>query len=114
MTWSAWMPQESRKCGYRKPDLPRDGIYRETRLPHQFACTSINSCYDAMLGTQVWTARGKPTLLCVVCLQPRTVKKLERAEDKERMMVRFDEEDPSGAPVSIRDRHGESAASAAE
>jgi hypothetical protein len=28
------------------------------------------------------------------------VKKLERAEDKERVMVRFDEEDPSGAPVS--------------
>jgi hypothetical protein len=44
----------------------------------------------------------------------RSVKKLERAEDKERMMVRFDEEDPSGAPVSIRDRDGESAASAAE
>jgi hypothetical protein len=44
----------------------------------------------------------------------RAVKKLERAEDKERMMVRFDEEDPSGAPVSVRDRDGESAASAAE
>jgi hypothetical protein len=44
----------------------------------------------------------------------RSVKKLERAEDKERMMVRFDEEDPSGAPVSIRDRNGKSAASGAE
>jgi hypothetical protein len=42
------------------------------------------------------------------------VKKLERAEDKERMMVRFDEEDSSGAPVSVRDRDGESATSAAE
>jgi putative transposase len=46
--------------------------------------------------------------------RPRLVKKLERAEDKERMMVRFDEEDPSGAPVSVRDRDRESAASAAE
>ena len=46
--------------------------------------------------------------------QPRSVKKLERAEDKERMMVRFDEEDSSGAPVSVRDRDGEAAASAAE
>jgi hypothetical protein len=36
---------------------------------------------------------------------PRLVKKLERAEDKE---------DPSGAPVSVCDRDGESAASAAE
>jgi hypothetical protein len=42
------------------------------------------------------------------------VKKLERTEGKERMMVRFDEEEPSGAPVSVRDRDGESAASAAE
>jgi len=41
------------------------------------------------------------------------VKKLEHAEDKERMM-RFDEEDPSGASVSVRDRDGESAASAAQ
>ena len=40
----------------------------------------------------------------------RAVKKLERAEDKERMMVRFDEEDPSGARVRIRDRDGDSAA----
>jgi hypothetical protein len=47
-------------------------------------------------------------------LLPVWSKKLERAEDKERMMVRFDEEDPSGAPVSVRDRDGESAASAAE
>jgi hypothetical protein len=31
---------------------------------------------------------------------PRLVKKLERAEDKERD-VRFNEEDPSGAPVSV-------------
>ena len=46
--------------------------------------------------------------------QARTVKKLERAEGKERMMVRFDEEEPSGAPVSVRDRDGESAASGAE
>jgi hypothetical protein len=30
------------------------------------------------------------------------------------MMVRFDEEEPSGAPVSVRDRDGQSAASAAE
>jgi len=29
------------------------------------------------------------------------------------MMVRFDEEDPNGAPFSVRDREGESAASAA-
>jgi hypothetical protein len=42
------------------------------------------------------------------------VKKLERAEDKEHMMVRFDEEEPSGAAVSVRDRDVESAASAAE
>jgi hypothetical protein len=42
------------------------------------------------------------------------LKKLEHAEDKERMMVRFDEEDTSGAPVSVRDRNVESAASAAE
>ena len=42
------------------------------------------------------------------------VKKIERTERKERMMVRFDEEDASGAPISIRDRDGESAASAAE
>jgi hypothetical protein len=47
-------------------------------------------------------------------LHPRLVKKLGRAEDEERMMVRFDKEDPSGAPDSVRDRHGESAASAAE
>ena len=45
---------------------------------------------------------------------PRSVKKLECAEDKERMMVRFDEEEPSGAPVSVRDRDGESAISAAQ
>jgi len=44
----------------------------------------------------------------------RTVKKLERAEENEHMMVRFDEEEPSGAPVSVRDRDGQSAASAAE
>ena len=37
---------------------------------------------------------------------PREVKKLERAEDKERMMVRFDEQDPSGAPASVLDRDG--------
>ena len=42
------------------------------------------------------------------------VKKFARAEDKEHMMVRLDEEEPSGAPVSLRDRDGESAASAAE
>jgi hypothetical protein len=47
-------------------------------------------------------------------LLPRIVKKLERAEEKEHMMVRFDEEDPSGAPARIRNRDGESAASAAE
>ena len=47
-------------------------------------------------------------------LHPRLVKKLGRAEDEERMMVRFDEEDPSGAPDSVRDRDAESAASAAE
>jgi hypothetical protein len=44
----------------------------------------------------------------------RLVKKLDRAEEKEHMMVRFDEEDPSGTPVNVRDRDGESAASAAE
>ena len=44
----------------------------------------------------------------------RSVKKLERAEDKERMMVRLREEHASGAPVSVRDRDGESAAFAAE
>jgi hypothetical protein len=44
----------------------------------------------------------------------RLVKELERAEDKEHMMVRFDEEEPSGAPVSVRDRDGESATPAAE
>jgi hypothetical protein len=54
--------------------------------------------------------RSFPAML----IRPRTVKKLERAEDKERMMVRFDEKDPSGASVSVRDRDGESAASAAE
>jgi hypothetical protein len=30
------------------------------------------------------------------------------------MMVRFDEDNTSGAPVNVRDRDGESAASAAE
>ena len=44
----------------------------------------------------------------------RTVKKLERAEGKEHMMVRFDEEESSGAPVSVRERDGESPAAAAE
>ena len=44
----------------------------------------------------------------------RTVNKLERTEAKEHMMVRSDEEDPSGAPVSVRDRDGESAASATQ
>jgi hypothetical protein len=44
----------------------------------------------------------------------RTVKKLARADDKEHMMVRFDEEESSGAPISVRDRNGKSAASAAE
>jgi hypothetical protein len=44
----------------------------------------------------------------------RLVKKLERAEDKERMMIRFNEEEPSGAPVSLRYQDGESTASAAE
>jgi hypothetical protein len=44
----------------------------------------------------------------------RSVKKLEHADDKGRMMVRFDEENTSGAPVSVRDRDGESSASAAE
>jgi hypothetical protein len=44
----------------------------------------------------------------------RIVKKLERAEDKEPMMVRFDEEEASGVPVSVRDRDAEAAASAAE
>jgi hypothetical protein len=39
--------------------------------------------------------------------------KNEGAEDKERM-VRFDEEDPSGAAFGLRDRDGESAASAVE
>ena len=38
----------------------------------------------------------------------RSVNKIEQAEDKERMIVRFDEEDPSGAPVSVRDRDDES------
>jgi hypothetical protein len=47
-------------------------------------------------------------------IQGRSVKKLKRAGDKERMMVRFDEEEPSGAPVSLRDRDGQSATSAAE
>jgi hypothetical protein len=42
------------------------------------------------------------------------VKELERAEDEEHMMVRFDEEEPGGAPASVRDRNGQSAASAAE
>jgi hypothetical protein len=45
---------------------------------------------------------------------PRAVKKLERADAKEHMMVRFDEEEPIGAPVSVRDRDGKSAASAVE
>jgi len=44
----------------------------------------------------------------------RSVKKLERPKDKHRMMVRFDEEAPSGAAFGLRDRDGESAASAAE
>jgi hypothetical protein len=44
----------------------------------------------------------------------RKVKILERAEDKERMMVRSHEEHPSGAPVGVRDRDGELAASASE
>lgn len=44
----------------------------------------------------------------------RSVKILEHAEDKQRMMVRFDEENTSGAPVGVRDRDGESAAFAAE
>ena len=48
------------------------------------------------------------------CLYGRSVNKLECAEDKERMMVRFDEEEPSGTPVSVRDRDGESATSIAE
>jgi hypothetical protein len=47
-------------------------------------------------------------------MSPRSVKKLERAECKERMMVRLHEEHPSGASVSVRDRDGKSAASAAE
>ena len=47
-------------------------------------------------------------------MRPRSVKKLERPNDKHRMMVRFDEDNTSGAPVSVRDRDGESAASAAE
>ena len=50
----------------------------------------------------------------MVTQEGRIVKKLERAEDKERMMVRFDEEEPSGAPLSVRYRDGESAASAAK
>jgi hypothetical protein len=44
----------------------------------------------------------------------RKVKKFERAESKESMMVRFHEDYASGAPVSVCDRDGESAASAAE
>jgi ADP-ribosylglycohydrolase len=47
-------------------------------------------------------------------LYGRLVKELERTEDKEHMMVRFDEKEPRGAPVSVRDRDGESATSAAE
>jgi len=35
--------------------------------------------------------------LFATIIAPRLVKKLEREEDKERMMVRFDKEDPSGA-----------------
>lgn len=46
--------------------------------------------------------------------RPGTVKKLERAEEKEHVIVRFDEEEPSGAPVSLRNRHGQSATSASE
>jgi hypothetical protein len=42
------------------------------------------------------------------------VKKLERADAKEHMMVRFDDEEPIGAPVSVRDRDDKSAASATE
>jgi hypothetical protein len=44
----------------------------------------------------------------------RKVKKPERAETKESMMVRFHEDHASGAPVSVRDRDSESAASTAE
>jgi hypothetical protein len=44
----------------------------------------------------------------------RSVKKFQRPKDKHRMIVRFDEDNTSGAPVSVRDRDGESAASAAE
>jgi hypothetical protein len=47
-------------------------------------------------------------------IQTRSVKTLEHPKDKERMMVRFDEESTSGTPVSVRDRDGESAASPAE
>ena len=46
--------------------------------------------------------------------EPVRSKKLERDGDRERMMVRFDEEDSSGAPVSVRDRNGESAPFAPE
>jgi hypothetical protein len=61
---------------------------------------------------QEFFLRSKAVYICAD--QPRSVKKLERAEDKERMMVRFHEDYASGAPVSVRDREGESAASAAE
>jgi hypothetical protein len=44
----------------------------------------------------------------------RKVKILERGEYKERMMVRLHEKHPSGAAVGVRDRDGESAASASE
>jgi hypothetical protein len=46
--------------------------------------------------------------------EARKVKILERAEEQERMMVRLHEKYPSGAPVGVRDRDGESAASASE
>jgi len=42
------------------------------------------------------------------------VRKLEHLKEKQLMMGRFDEENTSGAPLSIRDRDGESAASSAE
>ena len=44
----------------------------------------------------------------------RRVKKLYRAEGEARMMVRFDEEESGSAPISVRERDGESAAAAAE
>jgi hypothetical protein len=47
-------------------------------------------------------------------VKARSVKKFERDEDKERMMVRLHEEHASCAPVGVRDRDSESAAFAAE